>query len=155
MRLLLKAEMMLFRLQMHRTVQQTAFYVAAALLTVLATGMLNIALYLYLAPRLDNASAALAVAMIDILLAAVAVVVAGRLRLGPEADAVKALREDAISSLSADAARVKSQIEDLHEDIKQIRTAVTGSMSFGGVNLTSLFQWVPMLLRVLLRRKAP
>jgi hypothetical protein len=155
MRLLLKAEMMLFRLQLHRTVQQTAFYVAAALLAVLAAGMLNIALYLYLAPRLDNSSAALAVAIVDILLAVVAVVVAGRLHLGPEAEAVKALREDAIASLSADTERIRNQIADLHEDIRGIRTAVTGSMSFGGVNLTSLFQWVPMVLRVLLRRKAP
>lgn len=155
MRLLLKAEMILFRLQLRRTVQQAAFYIAAVLLAVLAAGMLNIALYLYLAPRLDNASAALAVAIVDIVLAAVAVVVAGHLHLGPEVDAVKALREAAMAELTADAKRVKTQIADLHDDIKRIRTAVTGFLSFGGVNLTSLFQWVPVLLRVLSRRKAP
>ncbi len=155
MRLLLKAEMILFRLQLHRTVQQTAFYIAAALLTVLAAGMLNIALYLYLAPRLDNAGAALAVAVVDIALAVVAVVTAGRLRLGPEVAAAKDLREAAMTELAADAERVKAQIAALHDDIKQIRTAVTGVLSFGGINLTSLFQWVPMLLRVLLRRKNP
>ncbi len=155
MRLLLKAEMILFRLQLHRTVQQTAFYIAAALLTVLAAGMLNIALYLYLAPRLDNAGAALAVAVVDIALAVVAVVAAGRLRLGPEVAAAKDLREAAMTELAADAERVKTQIAALHDDIKQIRTAVTGVLSFGGINLTSLFQWVPMLLRVLLRRKNP
>lgn len=153
MRLLLKAEMILFRLQLRRTVQQAAFYIAAALLAVLAAGMLNIALYLYLAPRLDNAGAALAVAIVDIVLAVVAVVVAGRLRLGPEVDAVKALREAAMAELAADAERVKTQLADLHDDIKRIRTAVTGFLSFGGVDLTSLFQWVPALLRVLLRRK--
>ncbi len=153
MRLLLKAEMILFRLQLHRTVQQAAFYIAAALLAVLAAGMLNIALYLYLAPRLDSSSAALAVAIVDIVLAVVAVVAAGQLRLGPEVDAAKALREAAMAELTADAERVKTQIADLHDDIKRIRTAVTGSLSFGGVDLTSLFQWVPVLLRVLSRRK--
>ena len=155
MRLLLKAEMILFRLQLRRTVQQAAFYTAAALLAVLAAGMLNIALYLYLAPRLDNAGAALAVAIVDIVLAVVAVVAAGRLRLGPEVDAVKALRETAMAELAADTERVKTQLADLHDDIKRIRTAVTGFLSFGGVDLTSLFQWVPALLRVLLRRKEP
>lgn len=155
MRLLLKAEMILFRLQLRRTLQQAAFYIAAVLLAVLAAGMLNIALYLYLAPRLDNASAALAVAIVDIVLAVVAVVVAGHLRLGPEVDAVRALREAAMAELIADAERVKTQIADLHDDIKRIRTAVTGFLSFGGVNLASLFQWVPVLLRVLLRRKDP
>ncbi len=153
-RVLLKAEMILFRLQLRRTVQQAAFYIAAALLIVLAAGMLNIALYLSLAPRLDNAGAALAVAIIDILLAVAAVIVAGRLHLGPEVDAVKALHESTIASLTTDAENVKAQIADLQDDIKRIRSAVTGSMTFGGVDLTSLFQWVPLLLRFLLRRKA-
>jgi outer membrane murein-binding lipoprotein Lpp len=155
MRLLLKAEMILFRLQLRRTVRQAAFYIAAVLLAVLAVGMLNIAFYLYLAPRLDNSGAALAVAFIDILLAVVAVVAAGKLHLGPEADSVMALREATMDKLTTDAERVKAQITDLHDDIKQIRTAVTGFLSFGGVNLASLFQWVPVLLRVLLRRKDP
>ena len=153
MRLLLKAEMLLFRLQLRRTVQQAAFYIAAVLLAVLAVGMLNIALYLYLAPRLDNAGAALAVAVVDIVLAMVAVVVAGRLHLDLEFDAVKALREATMVKLTADTERVKTHIADLHDDIKEIRTAVTGFLNFGGVNLASLFQWVPVLLRVLLRRK--
>ena len=155
MRLLLKAEMILFRLQLRHTVRQAAFYIAAALLAVLAAGMLNIALYLYFAPRLDNGGAALLVAVVDILLAVAAIVVAGRLRLGPEVDAVKDLREATMAELTADAERVKVQIADLHDDIKRIRTAVTGFLSFGDVNLTSLFQWVPVLLRVLLRRKGP
>ncbi len=155
MRLLLKAEMILFRLQLRRTVQQAAFYIAAALLVVLAAGMLNIALYQYFAPRLNNGGAALVVAIVDIVLAVVAIVAAGRLRLGPEVDAAKALREAAMAELTADAERAKAQIADLHDDIKRIRTAVTGSLGFGGVNLTSLFQWVPMLLRVLSRRKDP
>lgn len=155
MRLLLKAEMILFRLQLRRTFQQAAFYIAAVLLAVLAAGMLNVALFLYLAPRLDNASAALAVAIVDIVLAVVAVVVAGRLRLGPEVDSVRALREAAMAELVADAERVKTQIADLHDDIKRIRTAVTGFLNFNGFNLSSLFPWVPVLLRFLLRRKDP
>jgi len=153
--LLLKAEMILFRLQLRRTVKQATFYIAAVLLAVMAAGMLNIALYLYLAPRLDNASAALAVAIVDIVLAVVAVVVAGQMPLGPEVDAVKALREAALVKLTVDAERVKTQLTELHDDIKRIRTAVTGFMSFGGVNIATIFQWVPELLRVLLRRKAP
>ena len=152
-RLLLKAEMLLFRLQLSRAIRQAAFYIAAILLTVLAVGMLNIALYLYLVPRLDNASAALVVAIVDIVLAVVAVVVAGRLHLGPEVDAVRTLHEAAMAELTADAERVKTHITELHDDIKRIRAAVTGFLSFGSVNLDSLFRWVPMLLRVLFRRK--
>jgi hypothetical protein len=154
-RLLLNAEMILFRLQLRRTVQQAAFYIAAAFMAVLAAGMLNIALYLYIAPRLDNASAALTVAMVDIVFAVAAVVFAGRLQPGPEVDAAKALRDAAMASLTADAERAKTQIADLHDDIKRIRTAVTGFMSYGGGAIASLFQWAPELLRLLLRRKEP
>ncbi len=153
LRILLKAEMILLHLQVRRTVMQVAFYIAAALLVVLAVGMLNIALYLYLAPRLDNAGAALVVAVVNIVLAMVAVVAAGRLRLDPEADAVRAVREDVLAKLTADAEQVKTQIADLNDDIKRIRTAVTGLLSFGGVNFASLFQWVTGLIRVLLRRR--
>jgi hypothetical protein len=155
MRLLLKAEMILLRLQLRRTVQQAAFFIAAALLAVLAAGMLNIALYLYLAPRLDNASAALVVAIVDITLAVMAVVVADRLQFGPEADAARDLREAAMAHLTAEAERVKTQIVELQDDIKRIRTAVTGFMSFGNINLSSFYQWVPVLLRIILRRKDP
>ncbi len=153
MHLLLKTEMILLRLQLRLIVQQAAFYIAAVLLAVLATGMLNIAFYLYLTPRLGSASAALAVAIVDIVLAVVAIVVASHLRLGPEVDAASALRKAALTTLTVDAEHAKSKIAELHDDIKRIRTAVTGFMSFDGVNLASFFQWVPMLLRVLLWRK--
>jgi hypothetical protein len=153
MRLLLKAEMILLRLQLRRTVQQAAFYIAAALLAVLAVGMLNIALYLYLAPRLDNANAALVVAIVDIALAVVAVVVAGRLHLGPEVEAARALREAAMAHLVAEAERVKTQIAEIQDDIKRIRTTVTDFMGLGSVNLASFYQWVTMLFRFFLRRK--
>jgi len=155
MRLLLKSEMILLRLQLRRTVQQAAFYIAAALLAVLAVGMLNIALYLYLAPHLDNASAALVVAIVDIVLAVVAVVVAGRLHLGPEVDAARDLREAAMAHLAAEAERVKTQIVEIQDDIKRIRTAVTGFMTFDSINLASFYQWLPVLLRFILRRKDP
>jgi hypothetical protein len=155
MHLLLKAEMILLRLQLRLIVQQAAFYIAAVLLAVIATGMLNIAFYLYLTPRLGNASAALAVAIVDIVLAVVAIVVARYLRLGPEVDAVKALRKSALANLTADAEYAKTKIAELHDDIKRIRTAVTGFMRFDGVSLASFFEWVPMLLRILLRRKNP
>ena len=154
-RLLLKAEAILFRLHLRRTVRQAAFYLVAVLLAVLAVGMLNIALYHFLAARLDNAGAALAVAVVDVALAAAAVVVAGRLQLGPEADAAQTLREMTMAELMADAERVKAELAEMHDDIKKIRTAVTGFLSLGGLNVASVFQWLTMLLRVFWRRKDP
>jgi hypothetical protein len=152
LRLLAKAELILLRLHLSRTVKQAAFYIVAALLAVLAVGMLNVALYLYLSPLLESARAALVVALADIALAAVVILAAGRMHLGPEADAANALRELTMRELVSDVDRVRAQIADLSDDIKKIRTTVTGFMSLDSIGLPSLLQWLPMLLG-LFRRK--
>jgi hypothetical protein len=152
LRLLDKAELILLRLHLSRTVKQAAFYIVAALLAVLAVGMLNVALYLYLSPLLESARAALVVALADIALAAVVILAAGRMHLGPEADAANALRELTMRELVSDVDRVRAQIADLSDDIKKIRTTVTGFMSLDSIGLPSLLQWLPMLLG-LFRRK--
>jgi hypothetical protein len=75
------------------------------------------------------------------------------LNLGPEADAANALRELTMSELVTDIDRVKAQIADLSDDIKKIRSAVTGFMSPGGIGISSVLQWLPMLLGLFRRKK--
>jgi hypothetical protein len=152
-RLLAKAELILLRLHLRRTLKQAAFYIVAGLMAVLAVGMLNVALYLYLSPLLDGARAALIVAAADIALAAIVIIAAGRLNLGPEADAANALRELTMSELVTDIDRVKAQIADLSDDIKKIRSAVTGFMSPGGIGISSVLQWLPVLFGLFRRKK--
>lgn len=153
MRLLAKAELILFRLHLRRAAKQTAFYVVAGLLAVLAVGMLNLALYLYLAPLFGGAGAALVVATADILLAVIVISAAGRLDLGREAVEANALRELTMVELVSDIDRVKAQIADLSDDIKKIRSAVTGIMSPGGFSLPSILQWIPTILGLFMRKK--
>jgi outer membrane murein-binding lipoprotein Lpp len=108
--------------------------------------MLNVALYLFLAPRFDPALAALAVAGLDALLAVVAVAAAIRLELGPEAEAAASIRDIASDELAADAERLRAQLDDLGQDIKRIRAAVTGITQPGGISLPAVFQWLMMLV---------
>jgi len=154
LRLLAKAELILLRLHLRRTVRQAAFYIVAALLAVLAVGMLNFALYLYLAPQIQGAGAALVVAVADMALAAVIIVVAGRLQLGSEAGPANALRELTMNELVTDIERVKNQIADLSSDIKQIRATVSGVMGLGSVGLPAVFQWLPVLIGLFRRKKS-
>ena len=153
LRLLAKAEFILLRLHLNRAAKQAAFYLVAALMAVLAVGMLNIALYLYLQPMLERPRSALVVAIIDIALAAVVIRVASRLHLGPEAEAANALRELTMNELVADIDRVKNQIADLSADIKQIRSTVSGFMGLGSIGLPAILQWLPMLLKAFRRKK--
>jgi hypothetical protein len=153
MRLLAKAEFILLRLHVRRAAKQTAFYVVAGLLAVLAVGMLNVSLYLYLSPLFTGAGAALIVAVADIALAVIVILAAGRMDLGSEAVEANALRELTMTELVSDVERVKTQITDLSDDIKKIRSTVTGFMNPGGFSLQSVLQWVPMLLGMFLRKK--
>lgn len=153
MRLLAKAEAILVRLHLRRAVRQVSFVLVAALFGLLALAMLNVAFYLFLSPRIDPALAALAVAGLDMLLAVVAVVAASRLELGPEAEDAVAIRDVASSELAADAEHLRAQLEDLGQDIKRIRSAVTGIVQPGGFGLPVIFQWLMMLVTYLRRKR--
>jgi type VI protein secretion system component VasK len=153
MRLLAKAEVILVRLHLRRAVRQVSFVLVAALFGLMALAMLNVAFYLFLAPRIDPALAALAVAGLDTLLAVVAVVAASRLELGPEAEDAASIRDVASRELAADAERVRAQLDDLVQDIKRIRSAVTGITQPGGISLPVIFQWIMMFVTHLLRKR--
>ncbi len=153
LRLLAKAEMILFRLHLQRTMRQVLFSLAALLLAVLAMAMLNVAFYLYLVPRLEGAGAALVVALVDLGIAASVLLVAGRQQGGAEYEAAKELRERIMVDLAADVERVKIQLTDLHDDIRQIRATASGLFQTGGFSFASLVPWFTMLFRFFRRRK--
>jgi hypothetical protein len=152
-RMLAKAETILARVHIRRMVRQAMLVLGAALFGLFALAMLNVALYLYLANRFDPAPAALAVAGLDLALAMIAVVVAGRLEIDPEIKEAESLRDLASSGLSAEADRLRTQLDDLGEDIKRIRTAVTDIVQPGGIHLSSPFQWLMMCINYLRRKR--
>lgn len=153
LRLLAKAEAILVRLHLRRAVRQVSFILAAALFGLLALAMLNVALYLFLAPRFDPALAALAVAGMDALVAVIAILAASRLELGPEAEDAESIRDLVSNELAADAERLRAQLDDLGRDIKRIRSAVTGITQPGGIGLPVIFQWLMMLVGFLRRKR--
>ena len=147
LRLLAKAEMVLFRLHLRRTLRQAALGLGAVLAVIMALGMMNIALYQYLLPRWEGAGAALAVALVDLGVAAVLLIAAGQQQLDREHQAANELREQIIADLSADASRVSAQVTELQDDIRQIRTTASSIFNPGGLNIGSILQWVVLLVR--------
>jgi len=153
LRLLAKAEAILVRLHLRRAVRQVSLVLGAALFGLLALAMLNVALYLLLAPRIDPALAAFAVAGMDLLVGVAAVVAAGRLELGPEAETAEMIRDRATSELAADAERLRQQLEGLGEDIKGIRTSISSILQPGGISMPAVFSWLMMLVGFLRRKR--
>jgi len=153
LRLLAKAEAILVRLHLRRAVRQMSLVLGAALFGLLALAMLNVALYLLLAPRIDPALAAFAVAGMDLLVGVAAVVAAGRLELGPEAETAEMIRDRASSELAADAERLRQQLKGLGEDIKGIRTSISSILQPGGISMPAVFSWLMMLVGFLRRKR--
>jgi hypothetical protein len=58
-----------------------------------------------------------------------------------------------MSELVSDIERVKTQIADLSDDVKTIRSAVTGFMNLSSVGLPSVLQLLPVLLGLFRRKK--
>jgi hypothetical protein len=153
LRLLAKAEAILVRLHLRRAVRQVSFVMVAAIFGLLALAMLNVALYLFLASRIDPALAAFAAAGMDLVIGVAAVVAASRLELGREAETAEMIRDRAITELAADADRLRQQLEGLGEDIKGIRTSIAGILQPGGIGLPAVFSWIMMLVGFLRRKR--
>jgi len=153
LRLLVKAETILVRLHLRRAVKQVSLILVAALFGLIGLAMLNVALYFSLTPQIGPAPAALVVAGLNLLFAIIAVIIAGRLGLGAEADAAESIRDIASTELATEAERLRSQLDDLGHDIKRMSAAVTGITQPGGIGLPTLFQWLMTLVSYLRRKQ--
>jgi hypothetical protein len=153
LRVLAKAEAILVRLHLRRAVRQMSLALAAALFGLLALAMLNVSLYLYLSVRMDPALAAFAAAGVDLVIGVAAIIAAGRLELGSEAETAEMIRDRAITELAADAERVRQQMESLGDDIKGIRTSISSILQPGGISMPAVFSWVMMLIGFLRRKR--
>jgi len=120
LRILARAELALARIRVQRTGFQAALFAVAALFALVGLASLNFAGYHALVPRLGSALAALTVAGANMLLAAVAVIVALKARPG-RADE-KTARE--IRDLASD--EIKKDFDEVREDINRISDEIAG-----------------------------
>lgn len=148
-RLLIRAEMVLLRLNLRRAVRQTLLVATAVVAILLAVAMLNVSAYFFLAERLGPPVAALLLGIANGLLACVLLLVASRLSHGTEAQMAEEIRELALDELSAEAQRIRDDLATVKSDVSRMRNALT-SLSRGEIlSLTALGPMVQMLTRAL------
>ena len=120
MRILARAELALARIRAQRTGFQAALFAVAALFALLALVLFNLAGYQALVPRLGPPLAALVVAAANLLLAAIAVIVALKVRPG-RADEMMAQE---IRDLASD--EIKKDFDEVRDDINRISDEIAG-----------------------------
>ena len=120
LRILARAEIALARIKVQRTGFQAVLFVVAALFALVGLALLNLAAYNALIPRLGAALAALAVGGANLLLAAIAIVVALKARPGSADEKVA----QEIRDLASD--EIKKDFDEVRDDINRISDEIAG-----------------------------
>ena len=126
LQLLVRAELALTKIYARRTMSRAAFIAVALVFILMALGMLNYAAYLSLLDKYTPGIAALLVASADVA-CAVVIVIIGR-KAGPsesEENMAKEIRDMAYEEVSKDVEEVKLRIEQLTDEVKNIRAGVS------------------------------
>jgi len=151
LQILARSEMALAQLRAQRAGSRSVLFTVALVFGLLALGMLNLAGYQALTPRLGAALAALVVSVADLATAVVIVLVARH--AGPDEDDEKLAREMrdlAYAELGADLERVKAEIRQVTDDVRGIRSSFT---SIAGGAASTLGPLVGLLINTLKKKK--
>ncbi len=154
-RVLTRAELTLAKANARRIAARSRLYVIALGMILLTVIMINIAAYEYLSTLESEPAAALIVAFANAVLAGLVILVASRIKPGPEEEMVKEIRELALTELSADADGIKQNFAQISSDIERIRagfSAVSGALGSAQAGLGSLSP-VLSLLTGMLKKK--
>ena len=131
--LLVRAELALARIQARRAGSRLILSLVALVFVLLGVGMLNLAMYQGFAMYFSPAISGLFVALINLILAGVVFMIAGK--AGSETNDEKMaqeIRNLAYSSLNSDLDGIKSEFSKVSDDVKRIRSgfsSLTGSTS--------------------------
>jgi hypothetical protein len=141
LRVLTRAEMTLAKAHARRFAARSRLYAVALGMILLTVVMINIAAYEYLSTLKGEPMAALIVAFANAVLAVLVMLVAARIKPGPEEEMVKEIRELALTELSADADEIKQSFAQIGSDIERIRSgfsSVSGVLGSAQAGLGSL-----------------
>lgn len=142
-RILLRAESAIRSSQIRLAVRQARLTSVGLVLALLALGMLNMSIYSTLEPRIGGSTGALLLAIVNGVLALILILIAGRMKTGPEVEMAEEIRELAITELAADADQLKQEVQQVRSDVQGIsdgfRRLLSGDLTRLGLpNLSPL-----------------
>ncbi|BAF71799.1 hypothetical protein [Sulfurovum sp. NBC37-1] len=134
MKLLIKSEKAMLRLEMKKKSRQT-FWITLGLLAVLVSlVLLNVTVYLYLAERYTTLQAAAILSGINLTVAALFFFISSRQENTAEAQAIEEIRDFAWEQLSTDLDDVKQNVSEFKESVVKVKKSVdsfTNGTAFG------------------------
>jgi len=153
--LLARAEALAIRIRTKRAARAVAFSAAGLAAGMFAFGLLNLGAFNVLATSYGSTAAALALAVVDSLIALVLLMQARRRTPTSEEAMVDELRTLALAELANDAIRLKAQVVHLQQQVTRIgegisRVTSSDPLQFGLAHIGPILS---MASRLLSRRK--
>ena len=118
--IIFKAERLIAQRRMAVLRKQTGMMVCAGIAAGMALVMLNAAAYFALAERMSPASAALIVALVNLLLATVLAYYANRISADKDVEGVVEVRDMAMEDLEAEIADATAEVKDIAESLRRV-----------------------------------
>src|SRR5208283_5687081 len=123
--LLQKADSLIGRIWLGVLARRFGLFAFAGLIAVFGLGMANVAGFYALQVSAGPIWGAAIVAFVDLVIAAIVLLVAANARPGPEIDLAFDVRKMAIDAIQADTRDLKLTIEAVSQEVKDVRANIT------------------------------
>ena len=153
MKLLIKSEKALLQMEMRKKGRQTILISVALLSVLIALGMLNVTVYLYLDSSFSDLVSAGILTGLNLLVALIFFVMASRQDLGAEAESIQDIRNFAWGQVSSDLDEVKQGVVEFKESVYRVKNSVDSVVSKDFFGLKGVMPIIQALLEIKKKRK--
>jgi len=127
--LLQKADFLIGRIWLNVLVRRLGLFAFAALIAVFGLGMANVAGFYALQTPLGAVWAAAIIAAVDLLIAAIVLLIGSNARPGPEIEVALDVRKMAVDAIQADTQDLKLAVESVGREINNVKESLTQLMN--------------------------
>ena len=124
LQVLRKADVLIAKIWLHLLARRSGLIAFAGLISMFGLGMANVAGFYALQTPVGPVWAATIVAALDLVIATIVLLVAGKSRPGPDLDLAMDVRRMAVESIQTDARDLKLTMDALVDELKNVRASV-------------------------------
>jgi len=125
LQVLRKADFLIARIWMNVLLRRSGLVAFAGLIAVFGLAMANVAGFYALQPSAGPVWAASIVAAVDLMIAAIVLLMAGKSQPGPEIELALGVRQMALEAIQTDARDLKLTLDAVVEEVRGVRANVT------------------------------
>lgn len=126
LQVLRKADFLIGRIWLNVMLRRFGLFAFAGLIAMFGLGMANVAGFYALHASVSPVWAAAIVAIVDLVIAAIVLLVAANARPGPEIELAFDVRKMAIDAIQADARDLKLTVDTLGQEIREVKANIVG-----------------------------